>query len=77
MSGLISTAELWAVLHYGADVDRSAYVSARLICARPGCERKLPIQRHQGNPRRWCSETCRVQTWRDTHPRQTTMKETT
>ena len=68
MSGLIPTSELWAVLHYGPDVDRSAYVSERLFCAHSACERKLPIQRHQGNPRRWCSETCRVQAWRDNQP---------
>jgi len=77
VSGLIPTSELWAVLHYGPDVDRSVYVSARLFCARPSCEKKLPIQRHQGNPRRWCSETCRVQTWRENHPRPTATKENT
>jgi len=78
VSGLIPTSELWAVLHYGPDVDRDCYVSARLFCARAGCENRLPPQRHQGNPRRWCSETCRVQAWRDNHPRHTrATKETT
>lgn len=75
MSGLIPTSELWAVLHYGPDVDRDCYVSARLFCARAGCENRLPIQRHQGNPRRWCCETCRVTAWRARQPTQATTKE--
>jgi hypothetical protein len=32
-------------------------------CARCGIE--LPVQPYQGNPRKWCSESCRVAAWRD------------
>lgn len=36
------------------------------VCA--GCGAELPPMRHQGNPRKWCSETCRVRTYRERNP---------
>lgn len=38
------------------------YRSSKVVCAH--CEGELPVQRHQGNPRKWCSETCRVAAYR-------------
>lgn len=29
-----------------------------------GCGGPLPVQLHQGNPRIWCSEACRVRAYR-------------
>lgn len=36
------------------------------VCA--GCGGSLPAMRRQGNPRKWCSEKCRVRAYRDGHP---------
>lgn len=40
----------------------SGFVSERLTCGR--CGELLPVQPHQGRPRKWCSETCRVADYR-------------
>ncbi|GAB6983527.1 hypothetical protein JCM10369A_00510 [Nocardioides pyridinolyticus] len=39
-----------------------AYLSRARVCR--GCGGPLPKQKHQGNPRRWCSESCRVAAYR-------------
>lgn len=40
-----------------------------LPCARPGCGRKVPPQERGGEPKRYCSEACQQQHYRETHPR--------
>lgn len=36
------------------------------MCA--GCGEPLPVMKRQGNPRRWCSESCRVAAYRRRNP---------
>src|SRR6185312_7486995 len=43
-------------------LEAAGYRSAQLACDH--CGGLLPVQRYQGNPRRWCSEACRVAAWR-------------
>jgi hypothetical protein len=59
-----------------SDVGRveSGWVSRTLVCG--VCARPLPVQTHAGNPRRWCSERCRLAAWRR-RKRQAQNKETT
>ncbi|MFK4595732.1 hypothetical protein RKD30_002399 [Streptomyces pristinaespiralis] len=39
-----------------------AYRSHHRNCGQ--CGELLPLQKHQGNPRKWCSESCRVKAYR-------------
>jgi predicted nucleic acid-binding Zn ribbon protein len=48
---------------YGAE---RVYESPHKVCA--GCGTPLQVQRHQGNPRRWCSERCRLAKYRNSDP---------
>lgn len=50
MSGLIP---IWS-----SGWGQVGYISGRLTCA--AYRGPLPVQRHQGNRRKWCSESCRV-----------------
>jgi len=45
------------MVSYGYGADR-VFFSPHKTCARCGID--LPAQRHQGNPRKWCSEACRM-----------------
>lgn len=69
MSGLVRADSWWAAQRYAGDRSAGGFVSDRLTCARVGCGRPLPTQRHQGNPRKWCSESCRVAAYRAVHGR--------
>lgn len=41
----------------------------------PACDGELPAKRYQGNPRKWCSEACRV--WALRHPGEKKKRERT
>ena len=54
--GLSGAGAYWARQHGYVEV--GGYLSDALNCLR--CGGRLPVQQYQGNPRKWCSESCRV-----------------
>lgn len=60
MSGMVRADTWWASEH--GRYEPVGYLSEALVCAR--CGGPLPVQRRQGRPRKWCSESCRVAAYR-------------
>ena len=65
MTGLVRAGTPWAREH--GRTETAGYLSTALVCA--GCGEPLPVQHRAGNPRRWCSDACRVRTYRQRRAR--------
>lgn len=55
-------ADSWLAGKRGRYEPTGGFLSDELVCGRCGSD--LPVQRYQGNPRKWCSGACRVAAYR-------------